>query len=499
MENALPHTPSLSKKIGLILGPVLFGIVMLFSPDEALSTEALAVMATTLWIATWWISEAIPIEATALLPIVLFPLSGALDLGTTTGAYGHYLIFLFLGGFIIALAIEKWNLHRRIALNIIYVIGTNNQMLVLGFMVATWFLSMWISNTATSLMMMPIGLAIIKQLEKDHDPDPRSASPFSKALMLGIAYSASIGGMATLIGTPPNLVFAAVVKATFDIEISFLQWFIFGLPFSIILTLICWWYLVKIAFNLEGESSLSGRDQIKAQLKALGPMSKEEKRVLIVFVATAFCWITRSFLLNLFIPKLTDTMIAVAGALALFLIAAPNHQGEKLMDWSNTVKLPWGILMLFGGGLALAAGFTQSGLAEWIGSKMTLMEGIHFILILIAITALVNFLTEITSNVATASMILPILASLALAIGIHPYGLMVPAILAASCAFMLPVATPPNAVVFGSGFIQMKDMIRSGLRLNLMSIILIVVYVFVLLPLLWQLDLNSVPAEFLIP
>lgn len=483
---------STRQMVGLILGPLLFGITLMLGTPEGMSQEALGVLATTIWIAIWWITEAIPIEATALLPIILFPLTGGLGAKETTATYGHSLIFLYLGGFVIALAIERWNLHRRIALNIIYAVGTNASRLILGFMVATGFLSMWISNTATSLMMLPIALAIVRQIDPEGHAD--RPSPFAKALMLAIAYSASIGGMATLIGTPPNLVFAAVVKQTFGVEITFAQWFIFGVPFSAVLLVICWWYLVNVAFKLNTGEALTGRDQVREQLRKLGKMSKEEVLILIIFGLTAFFWMTRSFLLKSY-PSINDTVIALIGAALIFVIPAPSNPGLRLIDWSYAVRLPWGILLLFGGGLALAAGFEQTGLASWLGNSMVLLQGATLILIIAAVAGMVNFLTEITSNLATASMILPILASLALAIGVHPYSLMIPAILAASCAFMLPVATPPNAVVFGSGYLKMGDMIKAGLRMNILTIVLITIYVFIVLPLLWNIDLQTFPAN----
>lgn len=482
--------------MGLLLGPLLFGLTLALYRPPGLEPAALAVLATTLWVATWWISEAAPIEVTALLPAILFPLTGALTAKEATQAYGHPLVFLFLGGFMIALAIERWNLHRRIALSIIARVGTNGPRLVLGFMLATAFLSMWISNTATALMMMPIGLAIVRQLTGTEADSPAPATPFAKALMLGIAYSASIGGMSTLIGTPPNLVFAAVVRDMFEVEVSFARWFFFAFPFATGLLLLCWWYLTKVAFRLQVRATEAGQAEVLAQLRQLGPLRPAEILVLLVFVLTALAWISRSFLLARWIPLLDDTLIALCGAFVLFLLPVPGEPGQRLMDWRATQRLPWGILLLFGGGMSLAVGFAQSGLATWIGQQMNLLEGISLLLVLVIITAAVNFLTEITSNLATASMIMPILAALALAMGVHPYGLMVPAILAASCAFMLPVATPPNAVVFGSEVIAMRDMVKAGFWMNVLSIILISLYVLTMLPLVWGLALDTLPPAF---
>ena len=495
-ENGTSSAFSAKQKLGLICGPALFLGALFFVPLDGLSASGRAVLASTLWVATWWITEAIPISATALLPIVLFPLSGGLNLRSTTEAYGQPMIFLFIGGFMIAMAIEKWDLHKRIAMNVIKAVGANSSRIILGFMVATALLSMWISNTATSLMMMPIGLAIVTQLAEfvNHKGgETAQVSHFGKALMLSIAYSASIGGMATLIGTPTNMVFSAVVQQTYGVEVSFAKWMLFGLPVSLLLLGICWVYLVRFAFKLQNQSIPGVEAEIDRQLIVLGPMSPEEKRVLVVFGLTAFSWITRSTLLSRFIPGINDTIIAVIGALVLFLIPAPSRPGARLLDWESAVKLPWGIVLLFGGGLALAAGFTESGLAPWIGKQLNLLDGIALILILGFVVCSVNFLTEITSNVATASMMLPILAALAVTLDVHPFGLMIGACFAASCAFMLPVATPPNAVVFGSGVLEMKDMVRTGIWMNLISIVVLTILVYYLLPLIWGFEMSTFP------
>lgn len=482
-----------TKKIGLISGPIGFLLVLLLFHPTGLSKEANAVLASTVWIAIWWITEAIPIAVTALLPIILFPITGALDIKGTTASYGDRYVFLYAGGFILAIAIEKWNLHKRIALNIINAIGTNITSIILGFMVATAFLSMWISNTATSVMMLPIGMAIVTQL-KDNPATPENETfIFGKALMLAIAYSASIGGIATLIGTPPNLVLAGVVEDIYGIEITFTQWIIFGLPISICLLLICWRYLTRYAFTFKQKEFPGGRAEIKRQLKALGKISYEEKLVLTIFVLTAVAWISRSFLLQKILPGIDDTIIAISSAVIIFLLPA-KEKGIPLLTWEEAVKLPWGILLLFGGGLSLAEGFKSSGLAEWIGGQMTLLQGATLILLILVLVAAVNFLTEITSNLATTSMLLPILAPMALVIDTHPFILMVAATVAASCAFMLPVATPPNAVVFGSGYLRIPDMVRTGIWMNLLSILLLSLIVYFLLPVLWGFDPGEFPA-----
>ena len=357
---------SKTKLLGLVLGPVSFILILFFFRPEGLSVQANAVLASTIWIAIWWITEAIPIAVTALLPLVLFPLSGGLDLSSTSGAFGHKYVFLYMGGFIIAIAIEKWNLHRRIALNIINLIGSDIRKIILGFMMATAFLSMWISNTATAVMMLPIGLAIIKQLQDNPDTVEDENQTFGKALMLAIAYSASIGGVATLIGTPPNLVLAGVILHTYGYEITFMQWFAFGLPISVILIFICWKYLTKYAFSFKQKSFPGGKQEIQRLLSSLGRITYEEKVVALVFALTAFCWITRSVLLQKLLPALDDTIIAIFFAIVLFLIPS-KKKGEQLINWEEAVKMPWGIILLFGGGMALAKGFESSGLAEWIG------------------------------------------------------------------------------------------------------------------------------------
>lgn len=481
-----------TKQLGLILGPLLFIFILFFFKPEGLSPQARAVLASTAWIAIWWITEAIPIAVTALLPIVLFPLSGGLDLGTTTSAFGHKFVFLYMGGFIIAIAIEKWNLHRRIALNIINFIGSDVKKIILGFMVATAFLSMWISNTATSVMMLPIGIAIITQLKDNPNTEENENLLFGKALMLAIAYSASIGGIATLIGTPPNLVLAGVVLDTYGYEITFLQWFMFGFPISVLLLFICWKYLTSYAFSFKQTDFPGGKEEIKRLLKALGNVSYEEKMVALVFGTTAFFWITRSLLFDKLLPALDDTIIAIVFAVVLFLIPAKDKK-EKLMTWEDAVKLPWGIILLFGGGMALANGFESSGLANFLGNQMTTFAGLTTIILVLLLIAAVNFLTEITSNLATTAMLLPVLAPMALTVDIHPFVLMVGAAVAASCAFMLPVATPPNAVVFGSGYLRIPDMVSKGIAMNIISIIILTLFVYFVLPMLWGITVEGFP------
>lgn len=471
-----------AKKIGLWLGPLLFILIYFFLKPEGMPQPAIAVTAVTVWIAVWWVTEAIPLAATSLLPIILFPLLGILDTKQTARSYGDEIVFLYIGGFLIAIAIEKTGLHQRIALNIIRGMGTRLNMIILGFMLSTGFISMWISNTATAIMMLPIGLAIISATTVE---DAVQHEGFKKALMLAIAYAASIGGLATLIGTPPNLVFKSVMQEMYKTDISFIQWFVVGFPITILLTFISWWYLTRIGYPL-GKTKLSGgSDIIRQRLASAGKMSTGEIIVAVVFVCVAVSWIIRSFVLEKFIPGIDDTIIAMAGGTVLFLLPDGTKEKKRLVTWEDTVKLPWGIILLFGGGLALAKAFEVSGLAVWIGNNMTGLAVFGVFVMIVLIVAIVNFLTEFTSNLATVTMILPVLAPIAASSGVHPFYLMVGATLAASCGFMMPAGTPPNAIAFGSGYLSIWDMVKNGFWLNLVSIGIITLVIYFLLGTLW--------------
>ena len=479
--------------LGLILGPLLFLAIMIFVDAEGLSFEAKCILASTAWMAVWWVTECVPISVTALLPIVLFPLTGGMDLATTTAAYGHKLVFLFVGGFLIALAIEKWHLHKRLALNIIRVTGSNKSRVILGFMLATAFLSMWISNTATSIMILPVGLAIISQLKDDPKTIENENEVFGKSLMIAIAYSASIGGMATLIGTPPNMVLAGVVEESYGIKLNMFDWMKFGVPLSSFLLIICWLYLTKIAFKFKNEEFSAGKEEILRQINKLGRFSNEEIKVLIVFTLTALGWIFRGSIETIF-PMIDDTIIAIFFAVTLFIIPTKNHKtNSKLLVWNDTVKLPWGILILFGGGMAIASAFGKSGLALWIADLLQNLNDVSLFLIILIIVTSINLLTEVTSNMATTAMLLPVLVTIALAIEVHPYFLLISATLAASCAFMLPISTPPNAVVFGSGFLKIEDMFKKGIWMNLISIITITLVVYFTLPYVFEMTAKLLP------
>ena len=495
-----PHKKSYSTAqiVGLILGPLLFILTLLFFSPEGLTSDAKAVLAVTLWVATWWITEAVPIPVASLLPIVLLPLTGALDPGDVTSSYGDDIIFLFLGGFFIATAMEKWNLHRRIALAIIAFIGTSTQRILLGFMVATAFLSMWVSNTAAVMMMVPMGLAITAQVASalKGKPEEKELPKFEKALIFGIGYAGTIGGLGTLIGTPPNIILAAQVKELFGVEISFAGWMLIAVPIVIVLTLATWLYLGRVTFKMSIKGLPGGKEVIQEERHGLGKMIFEEKVVSAVFIFAAFMWITREFIWIGIMPDLKDGMIAIVAAALLFTIPTTKKHASRILDWEDSKEIPWGVLLLFGGGLAIAAGFRETGLSEWIGSQLTVLDGFHILIIISLSTLLVLALTEITSNTATATMILPVLASLALALQIHPFALMVPAAMAANCAFMLPVGTPPNAIIFATGRLRIVEMVRVGFFVNIFALFLIVMIVYWLMPIAWGIDLNVVPSNF---
>jgi len=481
-------------RLGLYLGPIAFLLIYFFGPSDGLSVEGRAMLALTAWMAIWWISEALPIAVTAILPLIFMPLLNILEIGDVSSNYMHPTVMLYMGGFLLATAIEKWSLHRRIALNIVNLIGTDLRMIVLGFIVATGFISMWISNSATALMMLPIGLAVVNQLKTQlATSDQLVSENFGKNIMLGIAYSASIGGLGTIIGTPTNLVFAGVIEELYDYKLGFIEWMMFGVPLVIALILICWFYLVNFGNKLPKKFSLpGGKSIIGTQLKSLGKITFEEKSVLIVFGLVCLGWVIREFVLEQLIPGIDDTIIVLIGVVLVFMLPS-STPGVRILDWKTAERIPWGVLILFGGGLALAEGFKVTGLADWIGSGFSMIDGISFFLLLLIIVASVVFLSEVTSNVATASMILPILASVALKFDLHPLGIMVAATIAASCAFMLPVGTPPNAVVFASGYLQIKDMVKAGFLLNVISIILITLMVYFILPLIWGIELEKYP------
>jgi len=466
--------------IGFALGLGLFVLMLVLPPPEGLEVVPWRVAAVAALLAILWLSEAMPIAATALLPIVLFPMLGVAPVAAATAPYADPIVFLFLGGFIIALAIERWNLHRRIALTVLSGVGAREDMQIGGFMVATAALSMWVSNTATAALMLPVALSVVPR-GKDGAVAP-AKRPFATALMLSVAYSASIGGVATLIGTPPNTLLAGFMRQTYGTEIGFAQWLVLGLPLSLLMLVLCWLLLTRWLFPV-GRSEVEGaRRAIRDELERMGPASRAEKRVAVVFAAAALLWITRPLLARwLPVLQLSDTTIAIAAALAFFMIPNGRERGGFLLTWRYAERLPWGVLLLFGGGLSLAAAVADSGLADWIASSLSGLEGSSVLVLVLVVTVLIIMLTELTSNIATTATFLPLVAALAVSLEQNPLLLAIPAVLAASCAFMLPVATPPNAIVFASGFLTIPQMVRAGIWLNILSVIVIVTLVYLLI------------------
>lgn len=474
-------------RIGLIAVPAAALALLLFVDLDPVRPEVTRMAAVAVLMAGWWITEALPIPATALLPVALFPLLGILDGRETAALYFNDTIFLFVGGFIFALAMQRWNLHRRIALRIILILGSGPMRLMLGFMVATWFLSMWISNTATTMMMVPMALAIILQLRDQFGVE--EVATYSVGLLLAVAYSASIGGVATIIGTPPNLSFRRILTVLFPEapEITFASWFLFALPLSIGFLLICWGLLGHLFARDAGIDSHDS-DLFRREYAKLGPIGFEERAVLVLFGLLVFLWMFRRDLV--FIPgwsrllpdptMVYDGTAAIVVALALFVIPSTSRPGERLMDWETAVQLKWGIVLLFGGGFALAGGFVASGLSSWLGGRLSALADAPTLVMILVTCAGLTFLTELTSNTATVEMALPVLGSLAVAMNVNPLLLMVPATLSSSCAFMLPVATPPNAIAFGTGELPMRDMVRAGILLNLIGIVLVSAAIYLL-------------------
>jgi sodium-dependent dicarboxylate transporter 2/3/5 len=489
--HSIPRSARTSR-IGLVLGVVFF-VAMLFldlQPGNPVPTRMAAV---AILMATWWITEAIPLFATALVPIVLFPLLGIADGGVVAPVYFNSTILLFMGGFMIALTMERWGLHRRIALRIIALIGGGPARIVLGFMIASAFLSMWISNTATAVMMVPIGLAIILAMEKDFGTEQTHS--FTVGLMLGIAYACSVGGLSTLVGTPPNLSFIRIFAITFPDapEISFGPWLLVGFPISVIMLAIIWLLLTRVFFRVPAHVTID-RAVVRRERSQLGSMSFEEKVVAVVFAATALLWVFRIRLDLGFVslpgwselladPSLVDDgTVAIAMAALLFFVPtrSPDAGSAMVADSDVIRRLPWDIVLLFGGGFALAYGFRTTGLSQLIGEQFAGLASAPVWLIVASICLVLTFLTELTSNLATTEMVLPILASVAVAAHLHPLLLMIPATFSASCAFMMPVATPPNAIIFGSGRIRIPEMARVGFLINLIGVIVISTVFFLL-------------------
>ena len=461
----------LKNKLGLILGSLVFIIILVLPEPSGMEPVAWHTTAVAILMAIYWITEAMPLYVTALIPIILFPVLNISSLKDITSPFGHPLIFLFLGGFLLAQAIQKWGLHKRIALKIIDVIGISPKKIIAGFMIGSAVLSMWISNTATALMMLPIGLSVISVINTTKSLTIGEQKKFSIALLLSIAYSCSIGGVATLIGTPPNALMAAFMKENYQVNIGFAEWMLIGIPFTIISLPIAYIILTKLLFPVLSNLDLD-KNVIRDEIDKLGKISREERLIEVVFIVTATLWIFRPLISNI-LPGVSDSSIAIFGAVILFII--PSTRGEYLLEWKDAEKISWGILILFGGGLSLAQGISNSGLSEWIASAILSSSHLPLLLIIVLLTIGIIFLTELTSNLATIAAFLPIIASIGVGMNINPLQLVIPATLAASCAFMLPVATPPNAIIFSSNIFSIKDMSRAGIVLNLIFVIIITI------------------------
>jgi len=484
-----------TKFIGLIIGIIFLIATCLLPSPESLNNKAWLTLGVAILMATWWLTEAIPLPATGLLPIVLFPLLGISSIKDTAQAFSHPIIFLFMGGFIIGLAMQHTGLHKRIAYYIISKFKSSPKSLVFGFMCATAFLSMWISNSATAIMMLPIALSIITVFKEDKN-DIKDNN-FDKALVLSIAFSATIGGIATIIGTPPNTVMAAMLSEIYNYEINFVDWLKIGLPTSIILLPITWIILTFLCFPLDSKTSIKDK-VIKDKIKELGKISQDEIMVGIVFIITASLWISRKWLstaLDGVIPAgaLNDSTIAIMAAIFLFIIPSNRPKRKRLIDWQVAQNIPWGALILIGGGLSLATVINSSGLATWIGSLSSNLSNISIVFIVLICIASIIVLTELTSNTATASTFIPIMGATALGLGQDPLLLIIPATLAASCAFMMPVATPPNTIAYASGHLKISDMIKAGIWLNIISIIIIGVIIALILGPVFDVELNKIP------
>ena len=481
------------QRVGLVAGPVALTLILWGPAPGTLSTAGWHTAGVALLMAIWWITEALPIPATALVPVVLFPLLGIQSMSDATAPYANPLIFLFLGGFLIAIAMQRWDLHRRIALRIIAQVGSSPRALVGGFMAACAFLSMWISNTATAMMMLPIGVSMVALARSDDGTSQARIDTFAVALMLSIAYACNIGGMGTLIGTPPNALLAGFANESYGIDIGFAQWMGIGLPLVIVGLPLTYVLLTRILFRVDTKAIAGGTNLVQRRLEDLGSMARSERMVAAVFTGVALLWMTRP-LLEVWVPGLTDAGIAMAGGLLLFVLPVDGRTGTFVLDWTTAEEeVPWGVLILFGGGLSLAQAIEATGLATWIGTSLGVLGSWPLLLVVVLVTAAIIGLTEITSNTATAAAFLPIMASVAVGIGENPFLLAVPVALAASSAFMLPVATPPNAIVFGSGDVSIPQMARAGVTLNLLFVVLIALATYTLGPLVLGIELGTLP------
>jgi len=479
------------KRIGFVAGLICLIAVLVLPAPAGMPPAAWLTAGVALMMAFWWATEALHVAATSLVPIVLFPILGVTGIGEATAPYASPLIYLFMGGFMIALAMERWNLHRRIALAIISGVGAAPHRLVLGFMLATALLSMWISNTATTMMMLPIGTSVAAIMLAEGSG--KAQRNFATALMLGIAYAASVGGVGTLIGTPTNLAMANILAGPpFHVQISFARWLLVGLPFVAIMLPLVWLTLTRFVYPFDLGKSDRAAELVATDRKALGRITTPEKRVATIAGLVGLLWVARGLakeivpgFYNAHLGGVSDTGIAMFGALLLFMLPSGVRGKGPLMNWETATRLPWGLILLFGGGLSLAEAMGASGLAGWISTHLQETGSWPFLGLMVLIVALIVFLTELTSNAATVSAFVPVIAALAVGIGLDPVVLAAPVAMAAACAFMLPVATPPNAVVFGSGYVTIPQMVRAGIWLNMISIVIVTLVAVVLVPLVF--------------
>ncbi len=484
-----PVAAPIHQRFGLVGGLLLCGVLLALPAPGGLSVAGWHAAAIALLMAVWWMTEALPIAATSLVPLVAFPLLGVASITTAAAPYANPIVFLFMGGFLLAKGMERWHLHRRLALAIIGTIGTEPRRIVLGFMLAAALLSMGISNTATAVMMLPIAVSVVELARRDEVGTEGEDRRFALVLMLAVAYACSIGGLGTLIGTPTNALFAGFMQETYGVEISFAGWLAMGVPLVIMGLATLYFMLTWVIFPLRLPGIRGGKAFIQAQRASLGAMSRPERTVAVVFASVSLLWISRP-LLSGALPGLSDTGIAIAGALLLF--ALPAGQGRRVLDWETARDLPWGVLLLFGGGLSLAAAIADTGLATWIGGRLALFGALPPWALVGLVVLVIVLLTELTSNTATAAAFLPVLAALAISTGTPPMLLLVPATVAASCAFMLPVATPPNAIVYGSGYVTIGEMARAGVWLNLTFLVLVTLFSVLIVPLLTGVALPEV-------
>jgi sodium-dependent dicarboxylate transporter 2/3/5 len=501
------------RRVPCIIGGITLFLLLTLLPLECIGIPAPVkyTLAITALIVVWWITEPIPLAATALLPLVLFPLFGILPVKDAAASYADQIIFLFLGGFIIAASMQRWGLHKRIALIIIGFFGTSPKRLVFGFMIATAFLSMWISNTASAMMMIPMAIAIIATLASNEKNGgiAENIHKFRTCLVLGVAYAATIGGIGTIIGTPPNGIFIAQSQALFPDApaIDFFSWMKFGIPFVCVFLLLAWVWLTEVAFRGIPATIPKAKEIISRELLSLGRLGSGERWTLLVFAGTAFAWILKDTKvigdlvipgLDMIVPGISDAGIAVAGAVLLFVLPADRKEGIYTMDWETAVKIPWGILLIFGGGLCLSAAFIKSGFADLFVKSMSFLSGFHPILIFILLGIAFLFLGELISNTANAAIMVPLMAVLGAGIGINPLMLMLLSSLVAALGFMLPVATPPNAIAYGTGYVNVKEMIRSGFALSFMGLALILISMLTLIP--WAMGINpGMPSWAIMP